>query len=260
MALQLVHSDWYRTQGDTQRSSTNAAISPAKHHAQHLLPLTDPALTRRRTPNYKSYGKQRTPDMSDRAKELKRMKKGKLMIESLSFGFFGIEPHSDDEETATPSAGTSKAERQQYEQPNDIPMSDQDDTLHQIIMYPSGQAQGERFQATLDTGSAANWISMEALRRLGLQPSIQAQTEFIDFNGKTISSREVVSITWNGIGSRRTRVTDFRVAPETPFESAPFDVLIGKELLFQEKILQLDNEAWVMAKKPATKGNMNRNK
>lgn len=124
------------------------------------------------------------------------------------------------------------------------------------MMYPSGQAKGERFQATLDTGSDANWISRDALGRLGMQPIVQAPTEWINFNGKTISSTEVVAITWNGIGSRKTRVTDFRVTPDSPFESAPFDVLIGKNLLMREKILSLDNKAWIMAKKPVSRGNM----
>lgn len=130
----------------------------------------------------------------------------------------------------------------------------QDYTLQQIVMYPSGQAEGARFQATLDTGSDANWISRDALQRLGIQPVIQAATEWLNFNGKTISSTEVAAITWNGIGSRKTRVTNFRVTPDSPFECAPFDVLIGKDLLMKEKLLSLDNKAWVMAKKPASKG------
>lgn len=68
------------------------------------------------------------PEMSARAKELQRMQKGRKRIEALSYGFFNIAPDSDEEEeeeTPRRSSAASKAERQQYDEPNDMSMADE---------------------------------------------------------------------------------------------------------------------------------------
>lgn len=66
------------------------------------------------------------PETSRTAKEKARMRKGKLIIDSVAYGFFNIQPDSDsdDEDTPRRSTANSKAERQ-YEQPEDMPMEDE---------------------------------------------------------------------------------------------------------------------------------------
>jgi hypothetical protein len=116
-------------------------------------------------------------------------------------------------------------------------------------MYSKGSA--FPFTATLDTGTPANWISEEALGQLQIDTKVEAATSWLTFDNRTIRSKEVVKVAWAGDGSsnRKTRSTTFRVA-----RHAPFDVIFGSELISSERLLSVDETAWILAKKPASKG------
>jgi hypothetical protein len=89
------------------------------------------------------------------------------------------------------------------------------------------------------------------LETLGLEPSLQdTADEYLDFSGKTVKSSATVDIPWcSAEGSRKIRTNTFRVA-----QAAPFSVILGSELLFPEGIMTFNKTAWVLGKKPATKG------
>src|ERR1700730_9441736 len=104
-------------------------------------------------------------------------------------------------------------------------MDGPDPSRQYVRMFSVAQDKWLPFTATLDTGTPANWISEASLQRLALLHRYEASVDFINFNGKTIKSNEVVEIRWcPEEGNRKTRLTKFRVA-----KTAPFDVVLGTE-------------------------------
>lgn len=124
---------------------------------------------------------------------------------------------------------------------------------HQFMnLYSTAQDKWHTCPVTLDTGTPASWIDEDMLETLDLEPSYQdTADEYLDFSGKTVKSSATVDIPWcSAEGSRKIRTNTFRVA-----QSAPFSVILGSELLFPEGILMFNKTAWVLSKKPTTKGN-----
>lgn len=90
--------------------------------------------------------------------------------------------------------------------------------------------------ALLDTGSDANWISLERLSRADrndgtnfiaqLQPIEHHQTHYVDFGGRSHVPTHKITLTWYWGARSQTRETEFLVS-----EGGPFDVLIGSELM-----------------------------
>ena len=119
-------------------------------------------------------------------------------------------------------------------------------------MYPSGQGEPIRFIATLDSGTSDNWISSEALQRLQIKRMMKAPTEWRTFSGKSFKSEDVVEISWNGVSNRKTRRSTFRVTKSGV--SVPFDVILGSKFIFAEDIFSFNENAWILTKKPITKG------
>jgi hypothetical protein len=118
------------------------------------------------------------------------------------------------------------------------------------MVYPGGPGAEASFCAILDTGTPSNWVSDSTLQQLQLQQrQLEASAEYILLNGKTVESAEVVDLRWYAVPSRKTRTTRFRV-----IKDAPFDIILGSDLIFKEGLLSQNKLAWVMAKKPATKG------
>jgi hypothetical protein len=103
-----------------------------------------------------------------------------------------------------------------------------------IQIYSSKESDWVPVKATLDTGTSENWISTETATRLGLKVKEMSSRTYHSFTGDTVeSSQGVDNVTWHGLGSSRTHSTQFRIAPE----NAPFDILVGSELIFSENLL-----------------------
>lgn len=121
-----------------------------------------------------------------------------------------------------------------------------------VSMYSTAQDKWHPFAATLDTGTEVNWIDETSLETLALEAQIEpAEVEFINFSGKTVRSSATVDIPWCAAGgSRKVRKHTFRVA-----KGAPFDVVLGSQLLLvEERILVFNKTAWILAKKNPTEG------
>jgi hypothetical protein len=259
-----------------------------KYHTQHLLPPRYPQPFYERKPILSTCAQQTSNNMAEDDFEA-RLKLGKQKIDALAYGFFDLPltANSADREdqfpgraaSAAPAAG--RANRPEQPQRSYTVQSTSDavtlagevyhflslvkfeaeglqqnagdnsnPSVQMIMMYPYAQDNPLPFLATLDTGTSPNWIGEKALGRLQIQSKFEAPTEYITFNGKTVKSNEVVDITWYGSPGRKTRITTFRVA-----KNAPFDVVLGSDLLYSEGILCFNEPAWVLAKKPASKGN-----
>jgi hypothetical protein len=118
-------------------------------------------------------------------------------------------------------------------------------------MYSIAQDKWHAFPAALDTGTEDNWIDEAMLEALALEPKRKAtEDEFLDFSGKTVKSSATVEIPWCAAnGNRKVRTNTFRIA-----HSAPFDVVLGSNLLFQGGILLFNKTAWILAKKSPSEG------
>jgi hypothetical protein len=124
-----------------------------------------------------------------------------------------------------------------------------------VSMYSIAQDKWHPFPATLDTGTDDNWIDETLLETLTLEPRLEAtEEEFMDFSGKTVKSIAMVDIPWcSAGGNRKIRKHKFRIA-----KSAPFDVVLGNQLLFKDEgIFVFNRIAWILAKKNPTEGKYN---
>ncbi|CZR67080.1 uncharacterized protein PAC_16979 [Phialocephala subalpina] len=204
--------------------------------------------------------------MSDE-RERRNLILGQKKIDALAFGFFKLPVNADDEDypprpaTAMSSSGLTERpdlspRAHTYQSTSDdVVMAseydeDSDPTIQRIMVYPGGPGAEVQFLATLDTGTPSNWISDSTLQQLQLQQGqLEAAVDYLTIDGKTISSTEVVDLRWYSVPGRKTRYTRFRV-----IEKAPFDIILGSDLIFQEGILTRNKLAWVMAKKPTTRG------
>ena len=83
----------------------------------------------------------------------------------------------------------------------------------------------------LDSGARHNWISRDLVVRLGLCPvKLAEQADFEDFQGGVLTAYEHVKLNRYG-KSKCTREGYFTVA-----EKGPFDIVIGSDFLFSEKV------------------------
>lgn len=88
----------------------------------------------------------------------------------------------------------------------------------------------------LDSGARHNWISRDIVLRLGLCPvRLVEKADFEDFQGGTLTAYERVKLVWHGSKVKRTWEGYFMVA-----EKGPFDIVIGSDFLFSEKVLTYD--------------------
>lgn len=73
-------------------------------------------------------------------------------------------------------------------------------------------------------------MSQRIVDRGAFRPQSGKTVQYTAFNGINFTSDEVVETTWHGEGSDKTHEAVFRVAGE----SAPFDVLFGRNMLDSE--------------------------
>jgi hypothetical protein len=108
------------------------------------------------------------------------------------------------------------------------------------------------FTAKFDTQTPDNWISTVVAECLGEQPKTIPASTYITFNGETLASSKIFQkVKFGAMGTdRRSRVADFRLAPE----GAPFEVLFGSDFIKANQIFTFNQANLILAKKKETKG------
>ena len=118
-------------------------------------------------------------------------------------------------------------------------------------MFSGTKARWFPFTARFDAGTTKNWISSDVVDRMSLKVQEVSLEKYAAFNGNDLESTEMVVITWSGDGNSRSRESDFCVA-----HNPPFDVLLGSELLFSQKIYRFDKSALILTSKKETEGSL----
>ena len=122
-------------------------------------------------------------------------------------------------------------------------------------MYCERRREWHRVEATFDTGTPENWISMDTVARLNYSIQKVENSTYYTFTGETLHSSEVIrQVRWcidTGIGpDTRSRYTSFRIAPH----GAPFMVLFGRDLIFSEDIFSFNEANLILTKADETAG------
>jgi hypothetical protein len=96
--------------------------------------------------------------------------------------------------------------------------------------------------ATLDTGTADNYISRRIVNRARLQTQPERVEQMTTFDGGRFeTSGQFAAVTWYGDGSSQTREDKFHVV-----EEGPFDILFGWQLLLSHEILNFNDSALLL--------------
>jgi len=156
----------------------------------------------------------------------------------------------------TDSRGSSAAQKSPPS-PNSAPSTsaemadeEEDPTQRRIRMWSESKVRWFPLIVNLDSGTPDNWVSVNVTNLLGLPVESIIPASYATFNGQTLKSTEgVKEVVWCGEMGARTRVADFRLA-----RNAPFDVLFGSKLLFSENIYSLNKNNLILAKKANTEG------
>lgn len=99
-------------------------------------------------------------------------------------------------------------------------------------MYSPKKSFWYPLQAYCDSGTKENWIATRiAVHRLNLAIESGFTIITTDFNGNTLASGDIVTVTFTCQGGARTYETNFRVS-----DNLPLDVLFGYNFLNQEEI------------------------
>ncbi|KAL2011661.1 hypothetical protein VTN00DRAFT_4379 [Thermoascus crustaceus] len=93
----------------------------------------------------------------------------------------------------------------------------------------------------LDSGCDDNWVSSELLSRAGLLDQVQELDEkphYLGFGGESSGAAGIIDLTWRANNSSVTRTTTFFV-----HSSAPFDMVLGKRFMTQERLFEFNKLA-----------------
>ncbi|KAH4014498.1 hypothetical protein HBI70_177610 [Parastagonospora nodorum] len=99
-----------------------------------------------------------------------------------------------------------------------------------IIGIQASSEEGSKVCASLDTGSADNWIAASIVERFGLQSLVQPTVEVpcTGAGGHLFYSKGIVSVQWTR-DSAKSWETEFLVQ-----DNAPFDLLLGRRFIIEE--------------------------
>ena len=141
-------------------------------------------------------------------------------------------------------AGTVRPPAKQITQTGEDPT-----TFDASIMGVKGHIVG---RGLLDSGCDDNWITLDVVKRAGLESLMQKEAynrTFVGFGGHGVKPIGKIDITWFANNSPKTRRTACYVAKD-----GPFDVLLGKHFIFGESIFRFDSEALVLKFPKLTEG------
>lgn len=96
-------------------------------------------------------------------------------------------------------------------------------------------------RAQLDSGCDDNWVSSELLSRAGLLDQVQEldkKPHYLGFDGESSGAAGSIDLTWRANNSSVTRKTTFLV-----HNSAPFDMVLGKRFMTQERLFEFNKLA-----------------
>jgi len=122
-------------------------------------------------------------------------------------------------------------------------------------MYSDTRREWHPLDATFDTGTPENWISLDIVAQLDYSVETVENSTYYTFTGEILESSEVVrQVRWridSGSGPvTRSRYTNFRIAPA----GAPFVVLFGRDLIFSEEIFSFNEANLILTKAGETAG------
>ena len=141
-------------------------------------------------------------------------------------------------------AGTAKPTAKQRTQSGEDPT-----TFDAYIMGANGHVVG---RGLLDSGCDDNWITLDVVKRAGLESTVTKEAysrTFVGFGGHGVRPIGKIKITWFANNAPKTRETVYYVA-----EDGPFDVLLGSRFIFRESIFTYDAEALVLKLPKLTDG------
>lgn len=132
------------------------------------------------------------------------------------------------------------------------------DSLHSQHQLQQERARGEDFtfaatiiqphetsdshhavRGLLDSGSQDNWISAEAIRRIGLVEEMKETQEgsrYRSFSGHSFIPKGSIELTWFAENAAVSRRTTFLVGDG----NSPFDMILGKGFILEESIFVFD--------------------
>ncbi|MCJ1246401.1 hypothetical protein MMC30_003608 [Trapelia coarctata] len=128
--------------------------------------------------------------------------------------------------------------------------NEKDVTKQMVKLYSPAKKTWWPLTAKLDSGTTENWISAHVVYLLELKVQTVPAIEYVTFTGEKMVSTEVVEkIHWCGDGVARIQEMNFRVA-----HKAPFDVLIGSDLIFAKAIFSFNEANLILTKQHQTEG------
>lgn len=123
-----------------------------------------------------------------------------------------------------------------------------------VNIIPQERDQGhEIVMAKLDTQSKQNWVSVDVVRRLGLEVDI-AESEsglYQGAGGETFQASGKVALNWYENVVAKTRRTSFLVHES---EAAPFDLILGSEWIIAEGLTAFSEPVLAIRELPLTEG------
>lgn len=122
--------------------------------------------------------------------------------------------------------------------------------FHVKILSSEGQTINAVGQ--LDTGSGRNWISSQVIERANIQTRIQEYTagqSFSGFGQAAIEPLGIITVEWFKSDVPRHRETTFLVHNDTPY-----DMVLGREFIKKEDILQFDEAVLALRTMPLKQG------